>query len=84
MEVRKNKTDEKGFKHQLVAEVESGKISVSGASKKYELSPITINNWRTKFSGGQLSDGPTRPKKGGVFIGIRNRGNSFIGTARLK
>jgi len=63
MEVRKNKTYEKGFKRQVVAEVESGKISVSGASKKYELSPITINNWRRKFSEGQLSDGPTKREK---------------------
>lgn len=63
MEVRKNKTYETGFKRQVVAEIESGKISVSGASKKYEVSPITLNNWRKKFSAGQLSDKPTRREK---------------------
>ena len=63
MEVRKNKTYEIGFKRQVVAEIESGKISVGGAAKKYEVSTITLNNWRRKFSAGALSDKPSRREK---------------------
>lgn len=63
MEVRKNKTYETGFKRQVVAEIEAGKMSVSGASKKYEVSPITLNNWRKKLSAGQLCDKPTKREK---------------------
>lgn len=63
MQVRKNKTYEVGFKRQVVAEIEAGKMSVSGASKKYEISSMTINNWRKKFAAGQLSDQPTKREK---------------------
>lgn len=50
MEVRKRKTYETGFKRQVVAELELGKISLSGAAKKYEVSPVTLKNWQKKFT----------------------------------
>lgn len=63
MEVRKRKHYEVGFKRQVVAELETGKMSLSGASKKYEVSPITLRNWQKKFAEGRLQDGPTRREK---------------------
>ena len=60
MEVRKNKTYEKGFKRQVVSEVESGRMSVSGASKKFQVSSVTIYNWCKKLNEGRLQDGPTK------------------------
>ena len=63
MEVRKNKKYETGFKRQVVAELESGRLSLSGASKKYEVSPITLRSWQKKFAEGQLQDGPTKREK---------------------
>jgi transposase-like protein len=63
MEVRKKKHYEIGFKRQVVAELETGKMSISGASKKYEVSPITLRNWQRKLNEGRLQDGPTKREK---------------------
>lgn len=63
MEVKKRKTYEVGFKRQVVAEIEAGRISVCGAAKKYTVSPITIKNWQEKFAEGRLSDGPTKRER---------------------
>lgn len=63
MEVRKRKTYESGFKRQVVVEIESGNISVSGAAKKYGVATITLHHWRKKFSEGNLSDKPTKREK---------------------
>ncbi len=63
MEVRKKKHYEAGFKRQVVLELETGKMSLSGASKKYEVSPITLRNWQKKFTEGRLQDGPSKREK---------------------
>ncbi|NBU21545.1 hypothetical protein EBS43_09105 [bacterium] len=63
-EVRRRKRQfEVGFKRQVVQEVESGSISLSAASRKYELSPNLINQWRDKFRGGVLSNEPSKRER---------------------
>ena len=37
---------ETGFKQQIVQEVESGRLSVSAASRKYQISGSVIDRWR--------------------------------------
>ena len=37
---------ETGFKQQIVQEVESGRLSVSAASRKYQISASVIDRWR--------------------------------------
>ncbi len=39
---------ETGFKQQIVSEVESGLLSVSAASRKYQISDSVIDGWRQK------------------------------------
>jgi transposase-like protein len=63
-EVRKRKRQfEVGFKRQVVQEVESGSISLSAASRKYELSPNLIKQWRDKFNGGVLVNEPSKRER---------------------
>lgn len=63
-EVRKRKRQfEIGFKRQVVQEVESGSLTLSAAGRKYEISPYLINQWRDKFRGGTLSNGPTKRER---------------------
>ena len=37
---------ETGFKQQIVSEIESGLLSVSAASRKYQISGSVIDRWR--------------------------------------
>ncbi len=43
-----------GFKQQVVAEVKSGQITLSGASRKYEISYGTVERWVHRFDEGKL------------------------------
>ena len=45
---------ESGFKQQIVQEVESGLLSVSAASRKYQLSGTVIDRWRRQARQGGL------------------------------
>lgn len=45
---------ETGFKQQIVSEVESGALSVSAASRKYQLSGSVIDRWRRQARQGGL------------------------------
>jgi len=45
---------ETGFKQQIVQEVESGLLSVSAASRKYQLSGTVIDRWRRQARQGGL------------------------------
>jgi len=52
-----------GFKQQVVHEIESGLMSLSEASRKYEVSASVINRWRTKFRAGDLVEGKSSREK---------------------
>lgn len=45
---------ETGFKQQIVGEVESGLLSVSAASRKYQISGSVIDGWRERARQGGL------------------------------
>lgn len=45
---------ETGFKQQIVQEVESGLLSVSAASRKYQISGTVIDRWRRQAGQGGL------------------------------
>ena len=45
---------ETGFKQQIVQEVESGLLSVSAASRKYQISGTVIDRWRRQARQGGL------------------------------
>ena len=61
--MRKRKHYEIGFKRQVVLELEKGQMSVSGASRKYGVSPVTLKNWQERFAAGRLQDGPTKRER---------------------
>ena len=50
---------ETGFKQQIVQEVESGRLSVSAASRKYEISASVIDRWRRQAGQGGLDGAPS-------------------------
>jgi len=51
------------FKQQIVSEVESGLLTVSAASRKYQISGIVIDGWRQKArDGGLAASASTREK----------------------
>lgn len=50
---------ETGFKQQIVGEVESGLLSVSAASRKYQLSASVIDRWRRQARQGGLDSAPS-------------------------
>lgn len=60
---RQRRKFEAGFKRQLVAQIESGEITISEAARTYDLSPTVINYWRKQFSQGGLVEGPTPREK---------------------
>ncbi|MBM2802585.1 MAG: Transposase [Deltaproteobacteria bacterium] len=45
---------ETGFKQQIIQEVESGRLSVSAASRKYQISASVIDRWRRQAGQGGL------------------------------
>jgi transposase-like protein len=47
------------FKQQIVSEVESGRLSVSAASRKYQLSASVIDRWRRQARQGGLDSAPS-------------------------
>jgi transposase-like protein len=54
---------ETGFKQQIVGEVESGLLSVSGASRKYQISGSVIDRWREQARQGGLECVPSVREK---------------------
>jgi transposase-like protein len=54
---------ETGFKQQIVSEVESGLLTVSGASRKYQISGSVIDSWRQKARQGGLEATPSVREK---------------------
>ena len=54
---------ETGFKQQIVSEVESGLLSVSAASRKYQISGSVIDGWRQKARQGGLEAAPSVREK---------------------
>ena len=54
---------ETGFKQQIVSEVESGLLSVSAASRKYQLSASVIDRWRRQARQGGLEGKPSAREK---------------------
>ena len=50
---------ETGFKQQIVSEVESGLLSVSAASRKYQISGSMIDRWRRQARQGGLDTPPS-------------------------
>lgn len=54
---------ETGFKHQIIQEVESGLLSVSAASRKYQISGSVIDRWRQQAKQGGLEASPTVREK---------------------
>jgi transposase-like protein len=63
MEIRKKRKFEIGFKRQVVSEVETGKLSLSAAARKYEISPTAITYWREKLREGKLTDSPSKRER---------------------
>ena len=49
---------ETGFKQQIIQEVESGLLSVSAASRKYQISGSVIDRWRRQARQGGLDTAP--------------------------
>ena len=54
---------ETGFKQQIVSEVESGLLSVSAASRKYQLSASVIDRWRRQARQGGIESKPSIREK---------------------
>ena len=54
---------ETGFKQQIVQEVESGLLSVSAASRKYQISGSVIDRWRRQARQGGLDTAPSAREK---------------------
>ena len=54
---------ETGFKQQIVGEVESGLLSVSAASRKYQISGSVIDRWREQAGQGSLPTPPSVREK---------------------
>lgn len=54
---------ETGFKQQIVGEVESGLLSASAASRKYQIAPSVIDRWRQQARQGTLQGWPTSREK---------------------
>jgi transposase-like protein len=54
---------ETGFKQQIVGEVESGLLSVGGASRKYQISGSVIDRWRREARQGGLDTAPSAREK---------------------
>jgi transposase-like protein len=50
---------ETGFKQQIIQEVESGLLSVSAASRKYQISGSLIDRWRRQARQGCLDTTPS-------------------------
>jgi transposase-like protein len=61
---------ETGFKQQIVQEVESGSLSVSAASRKYQISGSVIDRWRRQARQRGLQAGPSVREK---FLERENR-----------
>lgn len=61
---------ETGFKQQIVGEVESGLLSVSTASRKYQISGSVIDRWRCQARQGGLESAPSVREK---FLERENR-----------
>ena len=55
---------ETGFKQQIIQEVESGLLSVSAASRKYQISGSVIDRWRRQARQGGLEIGPSVRERG--------------------
>jgi len=51
------------FKQQIVSEVESGRLSVSAASRKYQISTSVIDRWRQQAGQGGLDSAPSVREK---------------------
>ena len=54
---------EAGFKQQIVGEVESGLLSASAASRKYQISGSVIDRWRHQARQGTLQGSPSSREK---------------------
>ena len=54
---------ETGFKQQIVSEVESGLVSLSAASRKYQISGSVIDRWRQQARQGGLEAAPSVREK---------------------
>ena len=54
---------ETGFKQQIIQEVESGLLSVSAASRKYQISGSVIDRWRGQAKHGGLEASPSVREK---------------------
>jgi transposase-like protein len=54
---------ESGFKQQIVSEVESGLLTVSAASRKYQISGSVIDRWRDQARQGALEGSPSVREK---------------------
>ena len=54
---------ETGFKQQIIQEVESGLLSVSAASRKYQISGSVIDRWRGQAKHGGLEAFPSVREK---------------------
>ncbi len=54
---------EAGFKQQIVAEVESGLLSASAASRKHQISASVIDRWRHQAREGTLQGSPSSREK---------------------
>lgn len=50
---------ETGFKQQIIQEVESGRLSVSAASRKYQISASVIDRWRRQAGQAGLDSAPS-------------------------
>jgi len=51
------------LKQYIVREIETGALSLSGAARKYEVSPTAIIRWRDKFRAGELTGNPSVREK---------------------
>lgn len=54
---------ETGFKQQIIQEVESGLLSVSATSRKYQISGSVIDRWRRQAKQGRVEAAPSVREK---------------------
>ncbi len=67
---RQRRRFDSGLRQQIVQEVESGLLSVSAASRKYQISGSVIDPWRRQVRQGGLQAGPSAREK---FLEQENR-----------
>jgi transposase-like protein len=51
------------FKERLIEEIEAGRMTVTGAARKHQISPSVIHYWRQRSKEGKLIEHPSKRER---------------------